>query len=213
GVLRLFDALAGLGSHVVGPGGGLGGGGQDGLGHQPGAQLGFDPLRNLRILLEVQAGVLLALADALFAAAVPGTRLLDQLRLHAHVDQLTLAADAFAVEDFGDDLLERRRHLVLDHLDAGLVADDFVALLDRADAPDVQAHRGVELQRVAAGGGLGTLARHHDADLVAQLVDEEHHAVAALDVAGQLAQRLAHQARLQARQLVAHFALDLGARG
>src|SRR3546814_10593666 len=106
-----------------------------------------------------------------------------------------------------------RSHLVLDHLDLGLVADDLVALLDRADATDVQAHRGIELQRVAAAGGFRTLAGHHDADLVPQLVDEEHHAVAALDVAGQLAQRLAHQACLQAGQLVAHLAFDLGARG
>src|SRR3546814_9059783 len=89
----------------------------------------------------------------------------------------------------------------LDHLDLGLVADDLVALFDRADATDVQAHRGIELQRVAAAGGFRTLAGHHDADLVPQLVDEEHHAVAALDVAGQLAQRLAHQACLQAGQL------------
>ena len=51
---------------------------------------------------------------------------------------------------------------------------------------------------------------HHHADLHAQLVDEDHHAVAALDVAGQLAQGLAHQARLQAGELVAHLALDFG---
>jgi hypothetical protein len=66
----------------------------------------------------------------------------------------------------------------------------------RADAADIQAHRGVELQRIAAGGGFG-VAEHH-ADLHADLVDEDDHAVGALDVAGQLAQRLAHQAGLQA---------------
>jgi hypothetical protein len=48
---------------------------------------------------------------------------------------------------------------------------DLVALLDRADAADVEAHRGVELERVAAGGGLG-VAEHH-ADLHADLVDED----------------------------------------
>ncbi len=37
--------------------------------------------------------------------------------------------------------------------------------------------------------------------------------VGALDVAGQLAQRLAHQASLQARQLITHLALDFGLRG
>src|SRR5690606_1828998 len=173
-------------------------------GHQLLADLCLQARGDLRVVLEILAGVLLALADALLAHAVPGTRLLHQLGLHAHVDQLALAADALPVEDLGDYLLEGRRHLVLDHPDAGLVADDLVALLDRADAADVQAHRGVELQRVAAGGGLRALAGHHDADLVAQLVDEEHHAVAALDVAGELAQGLAHQPRLQAGELVAH---------
>src|SRR5690606_15670028 len=158
-----------------------------------------------RVVLEVLARVLLALADAFAVAAVPGTGLFDQLGVHAHVDQFALAADAFAVEDLGDDLLARRGHLVLDHLDLGLVADDLVALRDRADAADVQAHRRIELQRVAAGGRLRALARHHDADLVAQLVDEEHHAGAALDVAGQLAQGRAHHAGLQRGELVANL--------
>ena len=45
--------------------------------------------------------------------------------------------------------------LVLDHLDLGFGADHFVVLLDGADAPDVHAHRGVELEGVAAGGGFG----------------------------------------------------------
>src|SRR5690606_40335745 len=122
--------------------------------------------------------------------AVPGASALDQLGFHAHLDQFAFARDAFAIEDLGDHLLERRRQLVLDDLDPGLVADDLVALLDRADAADVQAHRGIELQRVAAGGGLRALAGHHHTDLHAQLVDEDHHAVAALDVAGESAQRL-----------------------
>src|SRR5690606_29717994 len=138
-----------------------------GLGRDRGGELlaqgGLDPGGHRRVVLEVLTGVLLALADALAVTAVPGAGLLDQLGIHAHVDDLALAADALAVEDLGDDLLERRRHLVLDHLDLGLVADDLVALLDRTDAADVQAHRGVELQRIAAGGGFRTLARHHDA--------------------------------------------------
>jgi hypothetical protein len=100
--------------------------------------------------------------------------------------------------------------LVLDDLYLGLIADDFVALLHRADAADIQAHGRVELQCVAAGRHFRTLARHHDSDLHAQLVDEDHHRVRTLDVGGQLAQRLRHQARLQTGQLVAHLALDFG---
>src|SRR3546814_20876600 len=90
---------------------------------------------------DLLARILLALADAFVAIAVPGARFLDQARIHPHVDQLALAGDALAIEDLGDDLLERRRHLVLDHLDPGLVADDLVALLDCADAADIQIGR------------------------------------------------------------------------
>ena len=105
--------------------------------------------------------------------------------------------------------LERRRDLVLHHLDAGAVADDLVAVLDGADAADVEPDRGVEFERVAAGGGLG-VAEHH-ADLHADLVDEDHHAVCDFEIErGELAQRLAHQPRLQPMLHVAHLALDLG---
>ena len=45
---------------------------------------------------------------------------------------------------------------------------DVVAGLDGLDAADVQPHRGVELQGVAAGGRLRVA--EHDADLLAQLV-------------------------------------------
>jgi hypothetical protein len=49
----------------------------------------------------------------------------------------------------------------------------------------------------------------HDADFHADLIDEDQQRVGALDVAGELAQRLAHQPRLKAGQLVAHLAFDL----
>ena len=107
-------------------------------------------------------------------------------------------------------LAERRRDLVLDDLHARLVADHFFALLDRADAADVEPHGRVELQRVAAGRRLG-VAEHH-ADLHADLVDEDDEGVRALDVAGELAQRLRHEPRLQAHVRVAHLAFDLGLR-
>ena len=115
--------------------------------------------------------------------------------------------DAGAVHDLEFGLAKRRRHLVLDDLDPGHRAHHFLAVLDRADAPDVHAHRGVELERIAAGRGL-RIAEHH-ADLHADLVDENHDGVGALDVAGELAQRLRHEPRLQAHVLIAHLALDL----
>ena len=103
-------------------------------------------------------------------------------------------------------MLERRRHLVLKHPDAGLVADDLVAILDCADAADVEANRRIEFERVAAGRGFRG-AEHH-ADLHADLVDEDHQRVGLLDVGRHLPQRLAHQARLQTDMGVAHVAFD-----
>ena len=59
---------------------------------------------------------------------------------------------------------------LLDHLDARAVADDGVTLFHRADTVDVEAHRGVELERRAAcGRQVGAVG---DADLLPGLVAE-----------------------------------------
>ena len=143
--------------------------------------------------------------------AVPGAGFLDELVDHAQSIDLAFAGDAFAVED-----LE-----LTTCLNGG--ATLFLTTLTRVSLPMTSSPflmapmrrmsrrtGGVELERVAAGGGL-RVAEHH-ADLHADLVDEDHQRVGTLDVAGELAQRLGHQARLQARVLVAHLAFDLGLR-
>ena len=53
-------------------------------------------------------------------------------------------------------------------------------------------------------------AAEHDADLLPQLVDEDGDRLRAVEVGGQLAQRLAHQPGLEADVGVAHLPLDLG---
>src|SRR5690606_22244990 len=116
-------------------------------------------------------GVFLALADALALVAVPGAGLVDDALGSPEVDDLALAGNARAIHDLELRLAEWRGDLVLDHLHAGLVAHHFFAVLDGADAADVEAHRGVELQGIAAGGGFG--AAEHHADLHADLVDED----------------------------------------
>src|SRR6185312_9026535 len=115
------------------------------------------------------ASIFAALTDALAVVGEPGARLLDHAGLDAEIDQLADLGDALAVHDVELDLLERWCQLVLHHLDAGLVADDLVAVLDRADAADVETHRGIELERVAAGRRLRRAVHH--ADLHADLVD------------------------------------------
>ena len=51
-------------------------------------------------------------------------------------------------------------------------ADDVLALLDGADASNVESHRGVELQRLAPAGGLGA-SKHHP-DFHSNLIDEDN---------------------------------------
>src|SRR6186713_927771 len=101
--------------------------------HELGSDLGFDFLGELRTRLQEFTRVVLALANALALVAVPGARLLDDALRRTHVDDLAFARNAHAVHDFELGLAERRRHLVLDHLHAGLVADDFFAILDGPD--------------------------------------------------------------------------------
>src|SRR3989338_470176 len=161
---------------------------------------------DFRMLAQVFARVILALADLVTLVCIPGAGFFQQFVLHAQFDDLAFARDALAVQNIEECFAERRRDLVLHHLDTRLVADHFVAFLDRADAADIEAHRRVKLERVAAGGGFG-VAEHH-ADFHADLVDENHHRVGTVDVAGQLAQRLRHQARMQAHLRIAHLAFD-----
>src|SRR5690554_7650973 len=85
--------------------------------------------RSRRIVLEELGGVGLALADLVALVAVPGTGLVDQVALHAQVDHLAGVVDPLAVEDLELGLAEGRRHLVLDHLDPGLVAGDLVDVI------------------------------------------------------------------------------------
>src|SRR5580693_6034388 len=118
-------------------------------------------------------GVLTSLANALSVIGKPGARLLDDAGLNAQIDQFAALRYPLAVHDIEIDDLERRRHLVLDDLDARLVADDLVTLLDRADAPNIEADRGIEFERVAARRGFG-IAEHHT-NLVANLIDEDDH--------------------------------------
>src|SRR6202035_3554191 len=137
----------------------------------------------------------------------PGAGFFHDAGLDAEIDQFAVLGHAFAVHDVEFDLLERRRQLVLDHFYAGLVADHLVALLDGADAADVEADRGVEFERVPPGGGFRRAV--HDADLHADLVDEDHHRIGAVDRGGEFTQRLAHQPRLKPGLTVAHLALEL----
>src|SRR5262249_18214070 len=121
----------------------------------------------VRVLLEERARGLATLADALPAEREPRAGLLDDALLGAEVHEVPFVGDALAVDDVELRLAERRRELVLHDLHARAIPDRRGAVLQRADAPDVQAHGGVELQRVPTRGGL-RITEHH-ADLHADL--------------------------------------------
>src|SRR2546428_7248895 len=131
--------------------------------------LGLDLARHGRMGLEIVPRRLAALADPLASIREPGPALVDDIPVHAEIDQLADLGNPFGEQDVELGLLERRRHLVLHHLHAHPAAHDILAVLDGLDPADVEPDRGVELQRVPAGGRLGVA--EHDADLHADLVD------------------------------------------
>src|SRR5215831_3822449 len=137
--------------------------------------LGLDLPRHVDMIAQELLGVLTPLPDPVPLESEPGPGLLDHATLGAEIDEVTLVADTFTVEDVELHLPERRRHLVLHDLDARAVADDLLAVLEGPDPPDVETHACVELERVSPGGGLGVA--EHDPDLHADLVDEDHERV------------------------------------
>src|SRR5262245_5885378 len=155
----------------------------------------FDRSRDFGVLAQEVARVLASLADALAVERVPGAGLLDDALLGGDVDQLAFLRDAGAIEDVELGLAERRRDLVLHDLHLRAAADHLVAVLDGAEPADVEPHRGVELERVAARGGL-RVAEHH-ADLHADLVDEDDDGARLGDRPGELAERLRHETGLE----------------
>src|SRR5690606_17392144 len=174
------------------------------------AHLVLDLARQFRTLLQIVARIVLALADTVAAVAVPGAGFLDDLVVGAQIENLAFARRAFSIQNVEMRFAERRRNLVLDNLDARFVADHFVARLDGTGTADIEADGCVEFQRVTAGRGFRVA--EHDADLHTNLVDEDNQRIGTIDAAGQLAQRLRHQARLQTWQRIAHVALDFGFR-
>src|SRR5215210_6334524 len=147
----------------------------------------LDLIGEVGVVAQERPGVLLALAELVAVVGVPSAGLADEALLDTDVDQPTLAADAGAEHQVHLGLPERRRHLVLDHLDPHPVADCLLAVLERLDASHVEPHRRVELQRLAARRRLRAVVHHHAVDevVVAALhldVEAVHRASLGLDV-------------------------------
>src|SRR6516225_4629409 len=125
------------------------------------------------MVAQISLGVLAPLTDALAIIGKPGAGLLDNPGLNAEIDQLTALGYALAIHDIEIYNLEGRCHLVLDDLDAGLIAGNLIAFLDRADTADIEANGGIEFERVTAGRSL-RITEHH-ADLQTNLIDKNNH--------------------------------------
>ena len=136
---------------------------------------------------------------------------MDNAQLHTQIHNFSAAGNAFPEHNVKLGLLERRGHLVLDHLHFYVIAQGIVPVLDLRGATDVQPHGSVELEGVAAGGGFRIA--EHDANLLTQLVDEDAAGVGFGDVGREFAQGLAHQAGLQTHFVVSHLPFYLCARG
>src|SRR6185436_5288794 len=166
----------------------------------------FDRPGDVRVFLQELLRVFAALAQALAAVREPRAGLFDDSLVDADVEQIAPLRDALAVHHVELRLAEGRGDLILDDLHARAPADDDVAVLDAGDAADVDADRGIELQRAAAGGRFRVA--EHDADFLAQLVDEHEARLRLRDDAGELAERLRHEPGLQPHLRVAHLAFD-----
>src|SRR5437762_2466904 len=171
------------------------------------AHLGVDLGGNVGMVAQELLRVLAALSDPRLAVIDPRAGFVENAHRDAHVDEPALARDALAREDLDLGDAEGRSDLVLHDLHLDATADDHVALFDRLDRSDVDAHGRVELQRPATRSCFG-VPEHHPY-LLAQLVDEDDRGVRLGDSAGELAERLTHEPGLQSHEGVAHLALDL----
>jgi hypothetical protein len=134
--------------------------------------------------------------------------LCTSLPLARQIQEVALARNPFAIHHVELRLPKRWGDLVLHHLHPHPAAGRLVAVFDLADAPHIQADGGVKLQRITAGGGFGVAHKH--ADLLSELVDEDHRRLGLADDAGELAQGLGHEPRLHTHWGIAHLAVDLG---
>ncbi len=86
----------------------------------------------------------------------PGALFVDDAHFDGEIEERAFFRDAFVVHDVELGFAERRRDLVLHDLDPGAVAEDGAGrFLDRGDAANVDADRGIKLERLAARRGFG----------------------------------------------------------
>ena len=169
----------------------------------------FNVIADLGICKQVFLNGVSAL-NALLADGEPCAGLVDYLKLNAEVNDFTDLGNTLAVHDVKLCLFERGSALVLYDLCARAVADHLSAHLECLDPAHVDTNGGVVFKRKTAGSGFRISV--HNADLLAQLIDEYNGAAVFRDAACQTAHCLRHKPRQRTDDGVAHLALKLNAR-
>src|SRR5262245_36628052 len=166
----------------------------------------FNRLVDIGILAQELLRVLATLAKSLTGVREPCAALFDDALVDRKIQKVASLGNAFAVHDVEFGFAERWRDFVLHHFHARAAADDLIAVFDRRDATDVEPHRRVELERTAARGCFRVA--EHDADLLAQLVDEDQTRLGFRNGASEFPERLRHQPRLKTHGRIAHVSVD-----
>ena len=126
--------------------------------------------------------------------------------IHSEIDEISRDADSFVEHNVKFCFTEWRCNLVLNHLCAHAISNIVLTIFDRANAANVDANGRIELERASTRRCFGT-AEHH-ANLLAQLIDEDHDHFAFGNSTRQLSHRLTHQSSLQSNVTIAHFSFD-----
>src|SRR5262245_22718592 len=110
-----------------------------GLPHLP-----FDGCPHLRMLFQIQLGILASLTDTFLGVSKPGPTLLDDLTLHSQIEQLAGSANPIAIHNIKFHLSEGRGHLVFDDFHPCAVADHLLTGLNRVETANIEPDRGIE---------------------------------------------------------------------
>ena len=137
--------------------------------------------------------------------AEPRPAFFDDVVLDAEVQNFAGTRNTFAKHNIEFGTTERRRNLVLNHLNDGAFAQIVIAIFDGAAGTDIQTYGSIEFERIAAGGGFA--GAEHLAYFLTQLVDEYTCGLGARDGGSELTHGLRHQSCLQSHIAITHFAL------
>src|SRR3954463_5977152 len=158
------------------------------------------------MLFQEYARVLASLTKTFAAEADPGAALFQYVVLDAEIEQIAFGGNSLAVKNVEFGFAEGRSDFVFHHFAARTRTNHAIAFFDRLNSPDIQPDGRIKFERTAASGRF-RIAEHHS-NLFTNLVDENQAGARLRNDAGQLAQRLRHQSRLQAHLRIAHVAFE-----